>query len=191
MNRLEAEDDLSADLMTDIKRLSKPVKKHFKIPNIVDEDEISDEDFIEAAALETDELKEAQEKIANLSAMVEDLSAMLKSQVQDDDERYQIIVTTREGRFAPYVERSDSIIGLKVMIYGEKGIPLEDQRLMYNVRQLEDDKTLGHYGIIRLCASRSAPRAGWGSAPAARDPSCYLSRTRTRSSLRTSSTALT
>ena len=35
------------------------------------------------------------------------------------------------------------------MIMGEKGIPLEDQRLMFNVRQLEDDKTMGHYNIIK------------------------------------------
>ena len=43
------------------------------------------------------------------------------------------IQTLYEGNFSLYVSPSDSIEALKLLILEQKGVPLEEQRLIYTV----------------------------------------------------------
>jgi hypothetical protein len=46
---------------------------------------------------------------------------------------------------------TDTVYALKTKINEKEGIPLDEQRLIFNARQLEDARTLSDYGISREC----------------------------------------
>jgi len=60
----------------------------------------------------------------------------------------QIFVKTYAGKtIVITIEPYDTVRDLKSRILAMEGIPIEQQRLVFAYRQLEDDMTLVHYNI--------------------------------------------
>ena len=62
----------------------------------------------------------------------------------------QIYIKTLTGRTVSLiVEEGETIKTVKVKLRDKDGVPVEEQRLVYNNQELEDSKTLQQYGIMR------------------------------------------
>jgi len=60
----------------------------------------------------------------------------------------QILLKTLQGKTIPMeVQDSDTIASIKSKIHEKEGIPVDQQRLVFNGKQLEDNNTVGDYGI--------------------------------------------
>lgn len=60
----------------------------------------------------------------------------------------QIFVKTVNGKtIAVDVEPSDSVQSLKQTIFDREGIKVDEQRLIYAGKQLDDERTIDDYGI--------------------------------------------
>ena len=63
----------------------------------------------------------------------------------------QIFVNTLQGKTVTFdVEVTDKISSLKTQIAVKEGIPKDTQRLIFAGKQLEDDKTIGDYNIMKM-----------------------------------------
>jgi hypothetical protein len=59
-----------------------------------------------------------------------------------------IFIKTLQGKTIPMdVNDSDTIGAIKQRIFEKEGIPVDQQRLVFNGKQLEDAQTVGSYGI--------------------------------------------
>lgn len=59
-----------------------------------------------------------------------------------------IMLKTLQGKTIPMeVQDSDTIASIKSKIHEKEGIPVDQQRLVFNGKQLEDNNTVGDYGI--------------------------------------------
>lgn len=62
----------------------------------------------------------------------------------------QIYIKTLTGRTVSLiVEEGETIRTVKEKMKEKDGVPVEEQRLVFNSQELEDSKTLQHYGILR------------------------------------------
>ena len=90
------------------------------------------------------DLKEKNEKIESLTAIVQELSQMT---VPKEEKEFTIKVNTIDGPVYPKVMASDTVLTLKAKIQEAKDLPINEQRLIFRAKQLEDGRTLGSYGI--------------------------------------------
>ena len=62
----------------------------------------------------------------------------------------QIYIKTLTGRSVSLiVEEGETIRTVKNKLKEKDGVPVAEQRLVFNNQELEDSKTLQHYGILR------------------------------------------
>ena len=62
----------------------------------------------------------------------------------------QIYIKTLTGRTVSLiVVESETIRTVKEKLKEKDGVPVQEQRLVFNNQELEDSKTLQHYGILR------------------------------------------
>jgi ubiquitin len=60
----------------------------------------------------------------------------------------QILIKTLQGKTMPMeVQDGDTIGSIKAKIHEKEGIPVDQQRLVFNGKQLEDNMKVGDYGI--------------------------------------------
>lgn len=60
----------------------------------------------------------------------------------------QILIKTLQGKTMPMeVQDSDTIGSIKSKIHEKEGIPVDQQRLVFNGKQLEDNMKISDYGI--------------------------------------------
>ena len=59
-------------------------------------------------------------------------------------------VMCEETHITLAVDPNDSIANLKSMIKVKKGFPVDEQRIVYNGRNLEDDRTVSEYTTFRI-----------------------------------------
>ena len=63
-------------------------------------------------------------------------------------EQRQIFIKTLQGKtMTVNVNDEDTIESIKQKILDKEGIPIEQQRLVFNGKQLEDDQTVGGYNL--------------------------------------------
>ena len=119
-------------------------------------------------------INELNEKVESLTAIVEELSAMVKAEAQDDDEVYQIFVHTITGRCVLDVKASDVILTVKAKIQEAKEHPIDQQRLIFAGKQLEDGRTLKSYNIYKESTLMVVHRLKGAGKRARRDESDLL-----------------
>ena len=62
--------------------------------------------------------------------------------------KFNILLKTLQGKTIPMeVANGDTIQSVKSRIHEKEGIPIDQQRLVFNGKQLEDQNTISDYGI--------------------------------------------
>jgi ubiquitin C len=68
--------------------------------------------------------------------------------------KFNIFLKTLQGKTIPMeVTSADTIQSIKSRILDKEGIPVDQQRLVFNGKQLEDTNTLGDYGVTTADAT--------------------------------------
>ena len=65
------------------------------------------------------------------------------------EQTYQIFVDTIDGRAVVTVEKDDTVELVKFAVEDQKSIPVDQQRLIFAGKQLEDVRTMDYYNIQR------------------------------------------
>uniref|UniRef100_A0A6C0E9Z7 Ubiquitin-like domain-containing protein n=1 Tax=viral metagenome TaxID=1070528 RepID=A0A6C0E9Z7_9ZZZZ len=64
------------------------------------------------------------------------------------DENYELHVKTLSGKtIVLNVQPNATVLSVKQLIHNREGVAVDDQRLVFVGKQLEDDKTLADYNI--------------------------------------------
>jgi hypothetical protein len=75
-------------------------------------------------------------------------SALIRKFILDTSPTLQLIIITLQGKaMVISIKQLDTILNLKKMIHEKDHLPIEQQRLTYASKNLEDNKTLKYYQL--------------------------------------------
>ena len=81
-----------------------------------------------------------------------------------DDESYEIYIKTLTGKTLTInVYELLTVLELKILIEDKEGIPIDQQRIIFAGYQIEDDRTLISYSILRECTLQLVLRLRGGN----------------------------
>lgn len=97
----------------------------------------------------------SSETIASIKSRVQDMLGVRSDELRlffpkdaEDDLKKKIFVKDLQNRtFQFAVDPSDTVENFKWMIENKKGVPADQQRLIYGGRQLEDGRSLSDYNV--------------------------------------------
>ncbi|XP_072048105.1 uncharacterized protein [Amphiura filiformis] len=124
-----------------------------------------------SGVLDEDLLREVKGDFIVLShQLADELAAITDRTVipkkPDNKGHMKIYIKTLTDKTIPFeVYSSDTILDVKVMIWDKEGISFDQQRLIYDGKQLEDDRTVGGYSIQNASIIHLVLRlrgGGWG-----------------------------
>lgn len=108
---------------------------------------------------------------ANLSECGIQAGSMLYLMPRAVPRGVEVTVKTLTGKtITLYVQRSEAVSNIKAKLRDKEGIPIDQQRLIFSGRILEDDYTVSQYSIQDKCVLHLVVRLPQGNGNSSKDP---------------------